>query len=516
MKKIAVLIFALLVPHFARAQTAQLFYAFTATVTGGVADTSLAPQVDALNVRISGISTTASWTAQIQTSPDNSTWTSCGSLVTATSGASSSGGGCTPSGAAYTRVLITAGSGGGSVVGALIGTCSLCQVASSGGITLTTTGTSGAATLVGSTLNIPVYAGAAPGGATDTIQLNAGSGAFGASSATDNGTTFSIGEPVSAPGYSTSGAIRGYFDLVQNATAAPTQPANSFRFLAPTSGLTTSYNAVVPLAAPTAANSVWVWPNGGGQLTFDVPVFLDLTQTITGAKTFAAATNTFENASGATQLNMQTVGNDLFAWYLFSSGGSENNLNLYGGTSAGTLIFAASGHTSTPFFGVAPAGVLGFASTSPATTLDTGFSRVSSGVVDLGTGAALSVAGTLKLATLTAGTSVTTPSFTLNSGTALTSQSTANSQIVTVAPGTRATGLGTLVLGTVTISNAAACTASATCTYKLTNCGTNSSVALGTLTIGTVVPGTSFIINSESAANAVVTTDVSSVCWQVN
>lgn len=174
MKKIAVLIFALLVtPYYARAQTAQLYYAFTAQATGGVADTSLAPQVDALNVRISGINTTTSWTAQIQTSPDNVTWTSCGSLVTATSAASSSGGACTPSGAAFTRVLITAGTGGGSVVGALIGTCSLCQVASSGGITLTTTGTSGPATLIGGVLNIPQYSGGSlPSALTGQILTN--------------------------------------------------------------------------------------------------------------------------------------------------------------------------------------------------------------------------------------------------------------------------------------------------------------------------------------------------------
>lgn len=77
-------------------------------------------------------------------------------------------------------------------------------------------------------------------------------------------------------------------------------------------------------------------------------------------------------------------------------------------------------------------------------------------------------------------------------------------------------GYTTLSSGTVTVSNSAACTASATCTYKLTNCGINGSAALGVLTIGTVTAGTSFVINSESSVSAIVTTDNSHVCWQIN
>jgi hypothetical protein len=77
-------------------------------------------------------------------------------------------------------------------------------------------------------------------------------------------------------------------------------------------------------------------------------------------------------------------------------------------------------------------------------------------------------------------------------------------------------GSATLSSGTKTVSNAAACTPSATCVYKLTNCGLNSSTAIGTLSIGTVSAGTSFVINSESSAAAVVTGDKSVVCWQIN
>jgi hypothetical protein len=104
----------------------------------------------------------------------------------------------------------------------------------------------------------------------------------------------------------------------------------------------------------------------------------------------------------------------------------------------------------------------------------------------------------------------------LNSGPTLISTSTNNSQVVTVAPGTRVFGLTTLSLGTVTVSTTAACTPGSTCIYKLTRCASNSSTAVGVPTVGTVTVGTSFVINSESATNTVATGDLASVCWQIN
>lgn len=78
------------------------------------------------------------------------------------------------------------------------------------------------------------------------------------------------------------------------------------------------------------------------------------------------------------------------------------------------------------------------------------------------------------------------------------------------------TGFATLSSGTVTVTNAAACAAGTTCIYKLTNCGLNGSTAVGTLSLGTVVGGTNFVINSESATATVATGDTSKVCWQIN
>jgi hypothetical protein len=82
-------------------------------------------------------------------------------------------------------------------------------------------------------------------------------------------------------------------------------------------------------------------------------------------------------------------------------------------------------------------------------------------------------------------------------------------------PGTQAFGIATLSSGTVTVSNAAACTPSATCVYKLTNCALNGSAAVGTPGVGTISVGTSFVINSYTAI-AGVAVDSSKICWQIN
>jgi hypothetical protein len=76
-------------------------------------------------------------------------------------------------------------------------------------------------------------------------------------------------------------------------------------------------------------------------------------------------------------------------------------------------------------------------------------------------------------------------------------------------------GMATLAAGTATVSTAAACTPGTACVYKLTNCGLNSSIAVGVPSIGTVTAGTSFVINSYTAA-AALAVDSSKVCWQIN
>jgi hypothetical protein len=86
----------------------------------------------------------------------------------------------------------------------------------------------------------------------------------------------------------------------------------------------------------------------------------------------------------------------------------------------------------------------------------------------------------------------------------------------TEASGPSAKGTTTLISGTRTISTSAACTVSTTCLYKLDSCGASGTVLGARLDVGTIVAGTSFVINALSTANVVVTTDVSNVCWQIN
>jgi len=73
-------------------------------------------------------------------------------------------------------------------------------------------------------------------------------------------------------------------------------------------------------------------------------------------------------------------------------------------------------------------------------------------------------------------------------------------------------GQATLVSGTVTISNTSVTTNTR---IFLTRANSNSSTAIGALTVGTVTANTSFIINSLSPSATVTTTDVSIVNWML-
>lgn len=95
------------------------------------------------------------------------------------------------------------------------------------------------------------------------------------------------------------------------------------------------------------------------------------------------------------------------------------------------------------------------------------------------------------------------------------------SNICTVATGcpttsSVATGLATLSGGTTTVSTSVACAPGSSCVYKLTNCGAGSSTTIGTLEVGAETVGSSFTINSVTAANVLSTGDISKVCWQIN
>lgn len=77
-----------------------------------------------------------------------------------------------------------------------------------------------------------------------------------------------------------------------------------------------------------------------------------------------------------------------------------------------------------------------------------------------------------------------------------------------------AMGVAGLASGTATVTTTSACVPGSSCVYKLTNCGA-AGTAIGTLSVGTVTAGSTFVINSLSATNTVATGDTSNICWQI-
>ena len=71
-------------------------------------------------------------------------------------------------------------------------------------------------------------------------------------------------------------------------------------------------------------------------------------------------------------------------------------------------------------------------------------------------------------------------------------------------------GVSTLVSGTVTVANTSV---TASTRIFLSRQSANSSTGIGSLSVGTVTAGTSFVINALSSTNTVVTGDTSIVAW---
>jgi hypothetical protein len=113
-------------------------------------------------------------------------------------------------------------------------------------------------------------------------------------------------------------------------------------------------------------------------------------------------------------------------------------------------------------------------------------------------------------------------SFQNANGTVIPSTATGNTGastgLVSLVPGPETFGISALTAGVSgTISTIAACTPSATCVYKLTNCGVNASTAVGIYEITNVSVGASFKITALTAGAVTTQTgDASSICWQIN
>ena len=123
---------------------------------------------------------------------------------------------------------------------------------------------------------------------------------------------------------------------------------------------------------------------------------------------------------------------------------------------------------------------------------------------------------------LTSGPLIVNGNISNSHGTAIPSTATGNtgapSGLVSLVPAAEAFGYTTLSRGVSSAqSTTAACKPSATCIYSFTNCGINSSTAVGTLEVTGVTVGTSFTITSVNpASGAMQTNDNSHVCWRIN
>lgn len=182
-------------------------------------------------------------------------------------------------------------------------------------------------------------------------------------------------------------------------------------------------------------------------------------------------------------------------WYANASSGSFNSLTVNGSTvlTGGTIINAAGAANTT--IGTGGTGTV-FIGNATGNTTVTGNETVSG-----------SITSTLGNITATNGNIVR--------GTAG-NKDVYTSVATTTAAGANSAGTVTLVAGTATIATTSVTANSQIRIYRQ-GIGATGAAALGQLTIGTKTAGTSFVINAvqAAAANAVQTTDVSVVGWEI-
>jgi len=114
LKRIAAVLFIALLPALVAAQVQN----FQFSASGSVGNFPIPSGTSSINVRITAQSVTAAYAAQVQTSPDNSTWTNCGAantLPASTLGNVIVGLACIPTSAAgYVKLVLSGGTGGGT------------------------------------------------------------------------------------------------------------------------------------------------------------------------------------------------------------------------------------------------------------------------------------------------------------------------------------------------------------------------------------------------------------------
>jgi len=278
----------------------------------------------------------------------------------------------TAAGLSATLAVGSGGTGATTLTGVLKGNGTSAFTAATAGtdyqapITLTTTGSSGAATFVGNTLNIPQYAGGggSPAGSNTQIQYNA-SGSFGASANfTFNGNNVQIsGSGVNFYDASASG-LAGL-----RASAGGTLGTDSFDVYQTTSAAAVNNRANTPIIFYVAAsqemllNSTGLGIGGntpGSKL--DVKGTLRLSGSSSGYVGFAPAaaagstTYTLPSADGTSGQVLSTNGTGTLSWATAGGGGGSGTVTSVGlsapsiftvtgspVTSSGTLALSYSG-----------------------------------------------------------------------------------------------------------------------------------------------------------------------------
>lgn len=148
--------------------------------------------------------------------------------------------------------LLETDGNGGSLSGLTVGQVSGAQ----GALTLTTTGGSGAATLIGSTLNIPIYAGGG-GGSVTTLSVVSANGFIG-----------TVANPTSTPAItlttSSSGVLKGSSGAIVPATAGTDYVTPSGSSAGLSQATTSAFGVVKPDGTTITISAGVISATGGG------------------------------------------------------------------------------------------------------------------------------------------------------------------------------------------------------------------------------------------------------------